>query len=75
MLIPQDDHLAELMDRAAQSLSAAGITVRDLLDDLEQSRADVMLEAYGAEFMADLERRRRTLMATQSSSSEQEARP
>jgi AbrB family looped-hinge helix DNA binding protein len=56
MLIPQDAHLAELFDKAAQSLAAAGITVEDLLQDLERSREEVMLESYGAEFMADLER-------------------
>lgn len=55
LLIPQDQHLAELMDSAAQVLSAAGLTVQDFLDDLPAVRAEVFKEAYGEEFLREME--------------------
>ena len=57
LLIPQDEQLAALMDRAAAALEAAGITVEDFLANLPAAREDVVNEAYGEEFMQDLERR------------------
>ena len=57
LLIPQDEQLAALMDRAAAALQAAGITVEDFLANLPTARDDVVNEAYGEEFMQDLERR------------------
>lgn len=56
LLIPQDAHLAALMERAAAALSAAGLTVRDVLDELPAAREEVMREAYSAEFLKELER-------------------
>lgn len=55
LLIPQDQHLAELMDSAAQALSAAGLTVQDFLDDLPAVRADIFNDAYGEEFLREME--------------------
>ena len=57
LLIPQDEQLTALMDRAAAALEAAGITVEDFLANLPAARDDVVNEAYGAGFMQDLERR------------------
>lgn len=54
LLVPQDAHLTALMERAAQVLGKAHVTVRDLLDELPQARADVVREAYGEEFMREL---------------------
>jgi hypothetical protein len=45
------------MDRAAAALQAAGITVEDFLANAPAARDDVVNEAYGEEFMQDLERR------------------
>lgn len=56
LLVPQDDHLAAMMQRAAEALATAGITAQDLLDDLPQARAEVVAEAYSAEFLRELER-------------------
>src|SRR5579875_1631474 len=50
MLIPQDKHLAELMDRAAQAMERAGLTSEDLLNDLPAVRDQVVTEMYGKEF-------------------------
>jgi three-Cys-motif partner protein len=54
LLIPQDEHLAVLMERAVAALEAAGITVDDFLANLPAARDDVVHEAYGEEFMQDL---------------------
>ena len=56
MLIPQDEHLAELMDRAAQALERAGLTTEDLLNELPAVRDQVVTELYGKEFMDELAR-------------------
>lgn len=56
LLIPQDIHLAELMERAAQALARAGLTTQDLLDELPRARAAVLAEAYSAEFLREMER-------------------
>jgi hypothetical protein len=47
--------LAVLMERAAQALAMAGLTVQDLIDDLPAARKEVVEEAYGAEFVQHLE--------------------
>lgn len=60
LLIPQDEHLAALLEGATRALSARGITARDFLDDLPAARAEVMGEAYRGEFLRELERLRGT---------------
>lgn len=57
LLIPQDAHLAFLQQRAHEALARGGLTVQDFLDDLPQARTTVASEAYGEEFLRDLERR------------------
>ena len=57
LLIPQDEQLAALMDRASTALHAAGITAEDFLANLPGARDEVVREAYGEEFLQDLERR------------------
>ena len=56
LLIPQDKHLAELMDRAAQAMERAGLTTEDLPNDLPAVRDQVVKEMYGTEFMEELAR-------------------
>ena len=56
-LIPQDRHLAELFDQAQASLAAAGLTSDDLEAELESVRAEVVAELYGADKLAELERK------------------
>lgn len=51
MLIPQDKHLADLTEAAAQTLERAGISVQDMLDDLPRARAEVVEEHYGKDFL------------------------
>ncbi len=55
LLIPQDTHLAELMQRGADALATAGLTTQDLLDELPTARAEVVAESYSAEFLRELE--------------------
>jgi hypothetical protein len=45
------------MDRAVAALEAAGITVDAFLANLPAARDDVVNEAYGEDFMQNLERR------------------
>lgn len=61
LLIPQDDHLAALLDHAASVLEEAGLTTQDLLDELPAARAAVVEELYGAAFMAELTRQHAAL--------------
>src|SRR5438093_9102365 len=61
LLIPQDEHLAVLMDRAARALERAGITTESLLDELPAVRDEIVKEIYGAEFMEALARRHAAL--------------
>jgi bifunctional DNA-binding transcriptional regulator/antitoxin component of YhaV-PrlF toxin-antitoxin module len=55
MIIPQDEHLTRIMGDAASALDRAGITVEDLLAGLDEARAEVVAEYYGAAFMDELE--------------------
>ena len=57
LLIPQDEQLAALMDRASAALEAAGITAEDFLANLSAARADVVNEAYGEDYLQELSRR------------------
>lgn len=56
MLLPQDEHLVQLSEHAAQILERAGLTVDDLLDELPAAREEIMREEYGDAFMDALER-------------------
>jgi bifunctional DNA-binding transcriptional regulator/antitoxin component of YhaV-PrlF toxin-antitoxin module len=56
LIIPQDEHLARLMERAQQALAAAGMTSTSLLDELPAARAEVAAQAYGPEFLREMER-------------------
>lgn len=75
LLIPQDEHLARLMDDAAAVLRKAGLTAQDFLDELPAARAAVVRETYGAEFMAELERQRLALLAAAESDRDKQATP
>lgn len=48
LLIPQDEHLARVMEDATGALERAGIAVDDLLSGLDEARAEVVTEHYGA---------------------------
>ena len=48
--------LAQLMAEAERALAAAGVTVQDLLDQIPAARAEVVTEAYGTEFVEEIER-------------------
>ena len=61
LIVPQDEHLAAMMQRAQQALAAIGMTAQDLLDELPAARAEVAAEAYGAEFLRELERQQAEL--------------
>src|SRR5690242_20371481 len=50
MVIPQDAHLASLMEKATAALHRANISVDDLLEALPQARDEVVTEHYGAGF-------------------------
>ena len=54
MIVPQDEYLAKIMDEAAAVLDRAGITVEDLLAGLDEARAEIVAEYYGAAFMDEL---------------------
>lgn len=61
LLIPQDAHLEELMQRGREALTQAGLSVQDLLDELPAARNEVMVETYGAVFLEELERLRQEM--------------
>jgi AbrB family looped-hinge helix DNA binding protein len=55
LFIPQDDHLNTLLRRAAEALTGAGLSARDLLDALPRARAETVAERYGSAFLAEME--------------------
>ena len=73
LLIPQDEHLAALLDHAAGVLEGAGLTAQDLLDELPAARAAVVEELYGAEFMDELARQHEALRAKERDSTPDES--
>lgn len=50
MIIPQDEHLARVMESATCALERAGITGDDLLAGLEEARDEVVTERYGEDY-------------------------
>lgn len=65
LLLPQDREMVELMEHTVRALKEAGITAQDFLDNLPKAREEVMIEAYGEEFVRDLERRYAALVGTE----------
>jgi hypothetical protein len=61
LVVPQDEHLAALWRQGQQALSAAGLTASDFLDELPAAHAEVVREAYGDEFLREMERMRAAL--------------
>ncbi len=57
LLMPVDSELAELMDHTADALEDAGLTSQDFLDNLDKAREEVLIEAYGEEFVRGLQER------------------
>ena len=57
LLIPQDTHVAALLEHAARVVEEAGLTAQDFLNELPAVRAQVVRKLYGEAFMNDLERR------------------
>jgi AbrB family looped-hinge helix DNA binding protein len=57
VLIPQDEHLARLSERAAQMRENVGLTVEDLLAKLPAAREEILREDHGEEFVDELARR------------------
>lgn len=66
LLVPQDEHLATVMERGRQALAGAGFTAQDLMDELPAAQAEIVSEAYGVSFLEELAR----LHATQQAESE-----
>ena len=57
LLIPQDAHLAQLMEAATAAFERAGISVDEVLAELPQIREEIGTAHYGAEFWDELRRR------------------
>jgi hypothetical protein len=53
----EDPSLALLQRRTQEALARSGLTVEDFLNALPQARATVVVEAYGENFLHELERR------------------
>lgn len=54
LIVPQDSHLAALMERASSSIAAAGLTAQDYLDEVPGIRDELLQENYDAAFVARL---------------------
>lgn len=65
LLIPQDAHVAALLEHAARVVEEAGLTAQDFLDELPAVRAQVVRKLYGEEFMSDLEQRYGALVGSE----------
>jgi bifunctional DNA-binding transcriptional regulator/antitoxin component of YhaV-PrlF toxin-antitoxin module len=57
LLIPQDAHVAALLQHAARVVEESGLAAQDFLDELSAVRAQVVRKLYGEAFMDDLDRR------------------
>ena len=57
LLIPQDAHLAQLLEAATTAFERAGISVDEMLAELPQMREEIGTAHYGAEFWDELRRR------------------
>lgn len=75
LLVPQDDALEQLQQRARVALTAAGLTSDDLLARLPQAREEVMQEAYGPQFVERLRSMRQASGAQSDTSASQEGQP
>jgi bifunctional DNA-binding transcriptional regulator/antitoxin component of YhaV-PrlF toxin-antitoxin module len=56
LLIPQDAHLAQLLEAATAAFERAGISVDELLAELPHVREEIGTVHYGAEFWDELRR-------------------
>jgi bifunctional DNA-binding transcriptional regulator/antitoxin component of YhaV-PrlF toxin-antitoxin module len=56
LLIPQDAHLAQLLEAATAAFERAGISVDEMLAELPHVREEIGTAHYGAEFWDELRR-------------------
>ena len=56
LLLPQDGHLLELIDAARAAFERAGLDLEHLDTELEEVRAQMVAEHYGAGFFDELRR-------------------
>lgn len=56
LLVPQDAHLAELMESAVAAFERAGLSLANVDAELEAIRAQTVAEHYGAGFFEELRR-------------------
>ena len=54
LVIPQDEHLARLIDGAAAALARMGLTTKELLADLPAAGEAAMRAAYGDDLVDEL---------------------
>lgn len=54
LVVPQDAHLALLMERASRAVAAAGLTAQDYIDEVPAVREELLHESYSADFIAQL---------------------
>lgn len=52
LVVPQDAHLAGLMERASSAVASAGLTAEDYLDALPAIREDLLLEHYDTRMLS-----------------------
>jgi hypothetical protein len=57
-LIPEDEDLEGIFAAALAALARAGVRVQDMLDDLDATRAEIVAEHYGEDFIRTLEQLR-----------------
>lgn len=58
LLTPQDAQLAKLMRQGEEALHSAGLSARDLADELPEAHDTVFRESYSEDFRRELERLR-----------------
>jgi hypothetical protein len=56
LLIPQDAHLAQLLEAATAAFERAGISVDEMLAELPQVHEEIGTAHYGAGFWDELQR-------------------
>ena len=54
LVVPQDPHLAALMERASSAVASAGLTAEDYLAELPAIREELLLENYDTAMVARL---------------------
>lgn len=75
LLLPSGSDAADMVRQGAWSLDEPSLPLQDILDNLPNTRREIMIEAYGKDYVEDLERRYADILGSALNGSHDDKQP